>query len=98
MNVRRIAIWGIVAAVLIAAAALLWPFVALFVVMVSEPPDDITWDDRRAYVKCEGAIAKPAMWPGAAGAACRAMNMCAAEAQLSASQRAALDQAIRKAG
>jgi hypothetical protein len=66
--------------------------------MVLEPPDDITWDDRRAYVKCESAIADPAKWPGSPGTACAKMNMCAAEAVLSARQRAALDEAMRKVG
>ena len=98
MTARRIAIWSITAAALVVLVALLWPFAALFIVMVLGPPDDITWDDRRAYVKCEGAIAKPALWPGTSQAACRAMNMCAAEATLSAKQRTALDDAIRKAG
>jgi hypothetical protein len=98
MTVRRIAIWGIAAAALAMAAALLFPFAALFFVTAFDTGDDLTWDDRRAHVKCESAIASPAKWPAAPRDACRAMQMCAAEAALSASQRAALDQAIRKAG
>ena len=98
MTARRIAIWSITAAALVVLVALLWPFAALFIVMVLGPPDDITWNDRRAYVKCEGAIADPAKWPGSPRDACAAMNMCAAEAALSARQRAALDEAMRKAG
>ena len=98
MAVRRIAIWGITAAALAALVALLWPFIALFIVMAFQSGDDMTWDDRRAYVKCEGAMADPKQWPGAPELACGAMNMCAAEAALSSPQRAALQEAMRKMG
>jgi hypothetical protein len=98
MNLRRIAIWGIAAAALVVVAALLFPFVALFFVMAFDSGDDMTWDDRRAYVKCEGAIAAPAKWPAAPADACRAMQMCQAEAKLSDNQRVSLEDAMRKAG
>jgi hypothetical protein len=56
-------------------------------------PASMSWDHKSAYVKCDGAIADPALWPREPRTACAAMHMCANEAVLSEAQTKALARA-----
>jgi hypothetical protein len=59
-------------------------------------PQEIGWEAKNAWSKCEGAVAGSIAWPSDAGEACGAMRMCQNEAALNPQQRAALDLAIRR--
>ena len=59
-------------------------------------PSTISWDAKNAYVKCNGAIADPRIWPASPNAACGAMYLCVNEAPLSDQERTRLYEQIRK--
>jgi len=61
-------------------------------------PSRVSWDSKSAYVKCDGAIARPAEWPKQRNEACAAMSLCADEAVLTPAQAAALAEAARRTG
>ncbi|WP_040639252.1 hypothetical protein [Microvirga lotononidis] len=58
-------------------------------------PEAVSWENKNAYLKCEGAVDGALSWPSQPAVACRAMHMCANEAQLSAELKQSLMQAIR---
>jgi hypothetical protein len=99
-NRRRIIGWSIavaaVMATLAASGLLQFGATGIAIVVQSLFPASVSWESPSAYVKCEGAIADASQWPKSPALACAAMNMCEAEASLSAIQRAALREAIRK--
>ncbi len=62
----------------------------------SSSPAQVSWDSKSAFVKCAPAIAHPADWPREPKAACAAMTMCGAEAELTGAEMAALRAAARR--
>jgi hypothetical protein len=70
------------------AAALTWPFLALFIATFGDRlhPDRIDWEAKNAWLKCEGAVAGALAWPASAPKTCDAMMLCANEAPLTAQQ------------
>jgi hypothetical protein len=99
-NRRRIIGWSIAVVAVMAALAvsglLRLGATGIAVAVQSLFPASVSWESPSAYVKCEGAIADAGQWPKSPAQACTAMNMCEAEASLSASQRAALSEAMRE--
>ena len=59
-------------------------------------PSTISWDGKSAWKRCESAIAGRTSWPAGPQPRCRAMHLCANEANLSEQQLDALTQAIRE--
>lgn len=54
------------------------------------------WEAKDAYRKCESAVSGAVQWPSHPQNACRAMHLCANEANLPAEQYGSLVAAIRR--
>jgi hypothetical protein len=91
---------AIVALLLLAAALGLLPVAPLTSALVAFGyrawrPQDISWDAKDAWSKCEGAIAGAIPWPTDPASARQAILMCANEAPLSEAQRQTLENMVQ---
>jgi hypothetical protein len=101
---RKILFWSLGGIAALICLALIWMsslpnFAAmLFFYGVFQPlfPSTIDWDDRTAWLKCEGAMADPRKWPPTPYGTCVAMHMCYNEAPLSEAQQKTLEEQMRK--
>jgi len=103
-TVRKVLLWSLAGIAAFVCVGAIWisslPNLALllFFYGVFQPlfPSTISWDDRTAWRKCEGAMADPHQWPPTSYGTCVAMQMCYSEAPLSEAQQKTLEEQMRK--
>jgi hypothetical protein len=79
----------VLAALMGGGATLFWPLLLAFFDSLHQRafPQQIDWDSKIAWAKCDGALVGKIPWPRETTSACEAMAVCANEAQLNADQR-----------
>jgi len=79
MNTRRLIVVGGLALVTLAVAASVHlSLVGTLFAFASRAffPQDVSWDAKDGWSKCEGAVAGSIAWPSDPTQACAAMRMC----------------------